>query len=172
MSKVPSGSCSHRPLRPKDFHVSVVGLDHTEFQLLQIARWFFTSYSTPGTAWVRAFVEAEDFFGRKDGPRFAYSLLCVLQVMRRTRKSTFQYSNPACPNCAVILTEVERRLFLSLSELRQGRMGRAQTELMMLCEGNGLEDILIELQALVDILPARDMRHVPGKSREGLVRYV
>lgn len=172
MSHPPKHPCGHRPLRPKELHVTAVGLDQTEFQLLQIARWFFTSYATPGTAWVRAFVEAEDFFGRSDGPRYAYALLCVLQVMRRTRQSTFQFSNPSCPDCAVILTEVERRLFQALANYRRGRIGHTQAEVMMLCEGNGCEDMMVELQKLVELLPDRIEHITPLDASEGVVRYV
>ena len=164
--------CRHRPLRPKEAHVTSVGLDRTEFQLLQMARWFFTSYSTSGTAWVRAFVEAEGFFGRTNGPRYAYGLLRVLQVIRRTRRSAFRFNNPSCPDCAVVLTEMERRLFQSLIDLRQGRVGRAQAEIMMLSEGNGFEHILIEIQQLVDLLPDRLEQNAQHSASEEATRYV
>lgn len=172
MTKRPNSPCTHRPLRPKELHISAVDLDQTEFHLLQVARWFFNSYASQGLSWVRAFVEAEDFFGRDDGPRRAYALLTVLQVMRRTRQSTFQFSNPSCPDCAMILTEVERRLFLSLAELRQGRLGRAQAELMMLCEGNLSEDMIVEVQRLAELLPERAVTHPATAYLPGVPRYV
>ncbi|MEJ8560489.1 hypothetical protein QTO30_04090 [Yoonia sp. GPGPB17] len=96
---------------------------------------------------------AEAMFGEKDGPVIALRLLDALRCMRFARKSVFCFSAPTCEGCAAIVTEHERRLMAALRGVRLGQLGRTQTELMMLCEGNDITQTVGAFARLAALLP-------------------
>lgn len=133
----------------KDRLVHDLNLTLEEQITLTVARLFFQSFSTPeGYTWLAAMAEAEARFGYVDGPLIAARLLAALQVIRRSRRSTFMFNSPTCPGCAAIATEHERRLMTALSCIRRGDKGTARVEVIMLCEGHRTEMVLSALDAL------------------------
>ncbi|MFW5654886.1 MAG: hypothetical protein ACOCYW_04470 [Roseicyclus sp.] len=155
MSRLDPRRCGRRP-DAKDRDLRDLGLDLEEEIALNIARLFFQSFAAPeSSAWMAALAEAEARFGPRDGPILAARILAALQAVRKSRRSTFLFNSPACPGCAAVATEHERRLMRALSALRRGDRGTARLEAMMLCEGNRLDAVLGALAALGAVLDGR-----------------
>jgi len=157
--------CGRQP-EPKDCYLSSLNLTLEEQTALTIARYFFQSFAAPHTnAWITAMAESEARFGYREGPVIAARLLATLQVIRRARNSVFMFNSPACPGCAAIATEHERRLMTALSAHRRGDVGTARLEMMMLCEGNRVDMVLCGLACLGQALDG----HLPENPRRASV---
>lgn len=151
--------CGRNP-SDKDCYVKDLDLTPSEEAVLKISRYYFQSFACPEShAWIRAMIEAEDRFGYENGPRVAARTLAALQAVRNARQSDFIFNAPDCPGCALIATEQERRMMLSLAAIRRGDVGRARMEIMMLCEGTGVSYVLSAMGAVSRVL--RDVG--PGK---------
>ena len=94
------------------------------------------------------------------GAGFAMKVFEAMKAVRTTRKSTFTFSSPTCPGCSEILTEHERRMLLALAAIRVGKIGVAQLELMMLCEGNDVGHVIEAFAAVADAMPVRECQEV------------
>lgn len=133
----------------KDRPIHLLGLDPAERALLGIARLMFQTFSPADVGdWIAALTRAEAAFGPAQGAMIFARLARLLQCMRQSRRSVFLFNNPACPGCAAIVTEHERRLMLALVAARQGQAARAAIEVMMLCEGNEIDRVLAALDDL------------------------
>ncbi|NNV96023.1 hypothetical protein GTF97_18685 [Roseobacter sp. HKCCD8767] len=55
--------------------------------------------------------------------------------------------------CSALLTEHERRFMAALTAVRYGRSGHARLELMMLCEGNDIEEVFKSFAVIADAMP-------------------
>ncbi|MEM8569867.1 MAG: hypothetical protein AAGG56_03065 [Pseudomonadota bacterium] len=158
----------HRKPNPKDRLLGDLDLILEEQIALTIARHYFRSFCAPESeAWIRAIEEAETRFGPVEGPCVASRVLSVLKTIRRARRSTFLFNNPCCIRCAAVATEHERRLVSSLASIRRGNMGRARMEVIMLCEGNGVDQVLAALCDLSETLAGQQQAAVSdGQSKE------
>ena len=147
------GGCNRQPGH-KDAYVSLAGLDHTEVAVLEIARFYLQTHATEcSQSWILGLKASEKFFGIESGARVGVRLLLALQEMRFARRSVFSFNAPQCTGCSKYLSEHERRLITSIAALRRGRLGLAQTEMMMLCEGQDTSAALSAFSELVILLP-------------------
>ncbi|KJZ18572.1 hypothetical protein [Loktanella sp. S4079] len=149
----PYEQCYRTPL-PKEIFRKDADFDEIESQLLTVMRLYFQAFAAPEShAWIGAMDWAEAQFGPTQGPIIAARVLAALMGVRRTRQSVFRFSSPTCPDCAAIVTEHERRFMAAVCAVRRGQVGAAQTELMMLCEGNDTGRTIDALKALRAVLP-------------------
>ena len=155
MSRTHARSCCGRSPEPKEMLLAEADFDDVEKSILAIARYFFQSFAAPQSqGWMAALDLAEATFGDPDGPLIATRLLTTMRAMRYARRSLFSFNCQSCETCAAILTEQERRLITALSAVRNGQIGRAQTELLMLCEGNDITQVIAAMTRLSIALPA------------------
>ncbi|MDX8354795.1 hypothetical protein [Cognatiyoonia sp. IB215182] len=156
-----SKSQSHCGRRPdqKEILRTDARFDYAEDHILTIARFFFQSFACPQShAWLRASDIAQTAFGDEIGPIIAARLVDVLRSVREARRSVFHFNSPVCEGCAAIVSEHERRLMGALQAVCRGNAGRAQTELMMLCEGNNITQSLGAMTRLSLMLPLAQMQ--------------
>lgn len=147
-----SDNCGRRP-GPKDCNVEDMGLTLSEIAVLRIARLYFMSFTGCGdTAWIGAGTEAQAEFGESRGSLVAARVLGMLTAIRTPRRTVFVYNAPTCAFCCTILTEHERRMMTALRAVRTGEIGRAQVEILMLCEGNGSDVVFDAVSALAEII--------------------
>ena len=147
------GGCNRQP-SPKDTYVNSVGLDQTEVELLEIARFYLQTHAVEySQSWILGLKASEKYFGIEGGARVGVRLLLALQEMRFARRSVFSFNAPQCLGCSKYLSEHERRLITSIAALRRGKFGLARAEIMMLCEGHDTSSTLSALSELVILLP-------------------
>jgi hypothetical protein len=148
MKSTGTTGCGRNPAR-NERYLSELNLTLEEQIVLTVARHFFHSFARPNSmAWLNALGEAEARFGRDDGPRIASRILVVLQSVRRARKSVFMFNPSTCPCCSAIATEHERRLMVAVHAMRRDDRGQARLEMLLLCEGNPIEEVLASLSEL------------------------
>lgn len=117
--------------------------------VLQILRLYLQSVAEPGSlAWMAALAGAEEAYDRTYGPQIAVRVLTVMQRVRVSRRSVFDFNSPVCPTCSQIVSEHERRFMIALDCAGDGRLGQAQMELIMLCEGNDVDEALSAMDDL------------------------
>ena len=152
--RVPAaGNCNRQP-SPKEVYVNSAGLDDTDVALLEIVRFYLQTFVVESSqSWILALKAAEKYFGIQEGARIGVRLLLALQEMRFARRSVFSFNAPQCAGCSMYLTEHERRLTTSIGALRRGRLGPAQAEMIMLCEGHDASVVLSAFSELVVMLP-------------------
>lgn len=151
----PRMTCKPHSRRLGDTPVSNLGLDDFEVVLLSVVRHFITSFAAPDTqSWTEALRIASDTFGVSEGAKAAVTLLGVVEAMRRSRRSTFQFSDPNCPTCCSVVTPNERHLMRMVHALRRGRVSEAQTDAMLLCEGAQTEAVLRAAFIFAGLFPA------------------
>lgn len=135
-----------------------------EVDCLLIARLFFASFAAPQSqAWMRAFDEAKKRFYGEQGLTVAHSVLKVLRAVRSSRVSVFRFNSPYCANCCTQLSEHEQRVMTAITAMRAGRQGQARIELILLCEGNGIEPSMTALQELAVVLNSSHSIPLEGK---------
>lgn len=155
MSESRSKCCSDEMFL-RDGGNSTTTISDTEHTVLQIARCYFQSFAVPqGQAWLYATSVAEYGFASAQAPMIAARVLDMVQGMRVSRRSNFQFSNPFCAHCSQIVTPHERLMMLCLAAYRAGRKDQAEAHALLLCEGNPMERFLIETQTLAAQLPYR-----------------
>lgn len=153
MRPLSNNSCCGRAPESKETLVADAGLDRLDAACLEIARCFFATFAAPESQnWICAFSIARGLFTLQDGANIALQLLKLLQAVRQSRVSVFQFNSANCSGCARWLTEHERRLMKAITELRRGHQERALLQMMLLCEGNDTNRVMIELKELVQIL--------------------
>lgn len=145
-----SGGESHGP---RDDAGGIDSLDPQMLCTLTVARYFFQSFAVPQLeGWTRAMSGAEHLLGRRAAPDFACAVLRAVQAMRRSRQSTFHFSNPDCANCAARLSRHERLLLNVLRAFLLGKPQDAAAHAILLCEGNDTGEFLDEMEALSDAM--------------------
>ncbi|MEM9436258.1 MAG: hypothetical protein AAGA15_04390 [Pseudomonadota bacterium] len=153
----PNG-CSGTP-QGNERRVVEMGYDKTERAILTIARLYFLTFSDPCShAWMRAAELARTSF---DEPRATYIAACVLQSvneLRAARSSAFEFSNPECPGCSLVLCESERQYMGALTATRLGRKSAAHASAMLLCEGGDSAPLLATLGDLSELLTSAQTR--------------
>jgi hypothetical protein len=156
MSKTNLGRCENREPQVREISRNAAGFDVAEDTLLTIARSFFQSYAIPESqSWMSGYDIAEAAFGAETGSMIATRMFSALRAVRHSRRSVFCFNSPTCQCCAQVVTEHERRLMQALQSIRCNQMGRAQAELMMLCEGNSVSQVIGTLVQLSMVLPPR-----------------
>lgn len=167
MKDLNHGGC-RRALSDKECFLTELRLPLEEQIALTLARYFFEAFSEPRSmAWLNAFAEAEARFGFVLGPQVAARMTATLQAVRHARRSDFMYNKASCPGCSTIVTEHERRLMMGIHLMRKGDLGRAQLEVMMLCEGNNVDHVL---QAISAFGRSLDETVQPEKIQKGWAR--
>jgi hypothetical protein len=144
--------CDHRTTSA--INLSDTGFDAFEIGLLAVLRRFCTSFCTPQSqAWMGAYGIATELWGISDGPRAAQCLLAVVEAMRRSRPTTFVFSNPACQVCHERITPNERLFMQVVHAARRGNLGQARISAMMLCEGADTQAVVQSALALAGLFP-------------------
>lgn len=153
MKQLSNNSCCHRTPDSKETIVADACLDTLEETCLEVVRHIFVTFAAPASqSWIRAFSIASDVFGTQEGANIALQLTKLLQAVRQSRTSVFQFNSADCSGCARLLTEHERRLMKAITEKRQGHQERAVLQMMLLCEGNSTDCVMTELTKLVQSL--------------------
>jgi len=154
MSKInATAHCNRLPL-PKETLRSDAGFDDVEDNILTLARFYFQTFAVPHSqSWIGALDMAEAVFGETIGPMVAMRLLDALRGVRYARKSVYCFNSPTCEGCAAVVTEHERRFMAAFRGVRTGQMGQAQTEMMMLCEGNDITQAIGAMTRLAMLVP-------------------
>lgn len=169
MKRYGTDHCGRREqrLRNKECGLDDLPFVQSERAVLTMARLYFQTFVDPRSmAWARALTDADACFSPRDHPLVAAQVLAVVQAMRLSRRSCFQFNNPTCPCCSAIVTEHERRLILTLHAMRRGDNSRAQLEMMMLCEGNRTDAVLhcmAELARTLDQIDGTDTAAAPAR---------
>lgn len=83
----------------------------------------------------------------------ACALIALVQTVALGRSARFAYSNPACPDCALVLTGTERHLLSLLHHVRRGATGRATAHAAMLCDRCPAQMLLAAAQLVADYAP-------------------
>ncbi|WP_370212163.1 hypothetical protein [Roseovarius sp.] len=142
-------------LGPQDSLLDQSPLDAAERSCLETIRHMLHSFAAPQSqAWMTAVRCADAGFAPATGPLIATQAMRYIDEVRKSRISVFHFNSAACPPCAAVLTEHERRLMLALHWARRGHPARARLELMLLCEGNEIAHAMARLTALSRALPA------------------
>ena len=156
MSKNNTNCCKNREPQVREICRNSLGLDLQEDTFLTISRSFFQNYADPESqSWMSGYDISEAVFGDEIGSRIATQVFTALRSVRYSRRSVFCFNSPTCSFCTQFVTEHERRLVQALQFIRCNHMGRAQTELMMLCEGNNISQVSAALVQLSMFLPVR-----------------
>ena len=160
-----SAHCNRQPL-PKEILRSDAGFDDVEDNLLTLARFFFQTFAIPQSqSWMNGLDMAEATFGDTIGPMVAMRMLDALRGVRYARRAVYCFNSPTCKGCAAVVTEHERRFMAAFRGIRSGQIGHAQTELMMLCEGNDITQVIGAMTRLSLLLP-------PLEAKRGAPAYV
>lgn len=132
-----------RKASAQDVELSESGLDRDEQILLTIMRYYFQSFAMPQSqGWMQAIRVGYEAFPEKEAANLTMAVLAVVQTMRSSRQSGFQFSNPDCAHCARTLSGDERQLMGTVASTRRGQRSRAHTHALLLCEGNDTEQFL------------------------------
>ncbi len=144
----------HHSLSPTELLLADSGFDVIEYRLLAISRYFLVSYTKPQTAaWEIAFDLSCVDFGERDGPHVAMALVNLLRAMRESRKTTFHFNNPRCPQCAGRVCDCERHLIGAIKAARHRKIADVRMESLILCEGFDTEPLIMAINSLVALLP-------------------
>lgn len=123
--------------------------DPFEVLVLEITRHFIVGIHHPAShAWMDAFFIAEDRMGQPYGALVASHVLKVVNAVRKTRSAGFNYCNPHCLECARFITQEERYLITALYSLRRDNRSHAQTQAMLLCQGEDDTNVIMTLKHL------------------------
>jgi hypothetical protein len=149
-----SNGCGRTP-EVKESLISGMDLSEEDKTILQIIRFYMQSVTYPkALSWMAAFSIADMTFGPVHGPQIAVRALDVLQQVRLSRRSVFNFNSPTCPTCRQIITEHERRFMVALNCVKDGLAGQAQIEMIMLCEGNDVNRAIIAMDSLNALIQA------------------
>ena len=153
---------SHSPAESLFAHS---GFDLIECRLLTISRYLLVSYAKPQTAaWEIAFDLSCVDFGECDGPLVAMALVNLLRAMRESRKTTFHFNNPRCPECAGRICDCERHLIGAIKAARNRKIADVRMESLILCEGFDTEPLILAIGGLIALLPTVKPVTVPART--------
>ncbi len=142
-------ACNHGPFGNRKLLVNA-GLDPFELAFLQISRYFFAAFSDPETRhWTTAFALAKRSWGAIHGPAIATGIVEVLDAMRITRRETFMFSNPVCPNCSAKISDHERHLMACVVAVRKGHRAKLNAGALMLFNGQEPRVFIAALDAFI-----------------------
>lgn len=157
-----------RPCHRTSNESDVVTLGYTtdERGVLTLARFYFQSFTNPqDQSWLNAVGHALQQFGHQDGPNIAVAVLAVVQTMRRSRMSVFQFNCAECRTCSVYVTAAERTFMSIIRAAAANNAEAAEGHAMILCEGNDTVPLVRAAFTLVQLLypegAARSQRYAP-----------
>lgn len=126
--------------------------DYTEVTVLSVARYFWQTFAVPETqSWLSALGLAEQRCRQGHGRELGLEILTTVQAMRYARVSCFEFSNPACRHCAMVVTGHERCFMSVFRAVRDGQLDLARTFAMILCEGNDTTQFMERMGVLVTL---------------------
>jgi hypothetical protein len=108
---------------------------------------------------------AEAWFGLGTGLTVASEVFYLFKALRQARRSTFRFSNPACPVCREFVTEHEQMLIDIIVSLQTQNLVCARTTAIMLCEGHDENPLL---DAAADI--AETLAHIRVLAKPTLMK--
>ncbi|MEM9434635.1 MAG: hypothetical protein AAGA12_12000 [Pseudomonadota bacterium] len=118
-------------------------LDPFERAFLTIARHFISNFEEPSDqCWMQAFLESERVFPPPFGATIAHAIAIILTCVRDHRQSAFSYFRVGDPLADMAMTKEERYLILTLRGTRFQQKTMAQTNALLLCEGDGSSALL------------------------------
>lgn len=154
-----SGTCG-RTMDARDTAITDLGFDAIEITILAIARFYWQAFAVPESqSWLRALHLADERFGTHKGQEVGLGILWAVQAMRMSRRSCFQYNNPQCPGCAVIVSEHEQHFMAAFRGVRNGSIGKARTHALILCEGNDAAVMLARMGDLARVVHPEKPAH-------------
>lgn len=125
-------------------------LDRFEHSILQITQLMCQSYAHPHShAWEKALLMSKERFGTIGGGVVATAVLELLNALRKSRRTTFKFTNPFCPCCRASVSECEMRLLAIIKGKRTAQNQRVQMEAVILCEGFPAQKFLDSVDALI-----------------------
>lgn len=111
-------------------------LTRSDCNVLEALRLFCVGYANPDSfAWEAGFDVCLKEFGPAHGPQIGMGIMNVMRSLRLTRRSTFKFTNPACPCCRSSLSEHELQLMILLKTEHHADGVTRQTNAVILCEG-------------------------------------
>ncbi|MEM1064516.1 MAG: hypothetical protein AAF771_07865 [Pseudomonadota bacterium] len=160
MSGDGSPCCGRHPT-PKETTVEEAAFDSAALAVLEVARYYWQTFAIPQSqSWLCALQRAETRFPGLNGVEVGLDTLAAVQAMRMSRTSCFNFNNPGCPHCSLIVSEHERQFMNVLQAVRQGRVGAAKTHAMILCEGNDTERLIMRMVSLARALTPEEIEPV------------
>lgn len=139
--------------------VTGAGLLQEEILVLQVLRFFCMTYSNPGShAWEEAYAMSVRELGSKDGPRVSHEIMNCIRALRCTRKTGFDFIDPTCPCCRMMLAHHESH-FMRLLKAERANDGLArQMSAVILCEGENPSLFLQSISSLANQLDSLTVR--------------
>lgn len=127
-------------------------LDRFEYNILQIVQLMCQNYAQPKSqAWEKALAQSVEKFGTIGGGAVAIAVLNMLCALRKSRRTSFQFTNPFCPCCRNSISECEMRLLNIINGKRMGQTQKTHMNSVILCEGFPAEDFLEKVDKLISI---------------------
>lgn len=138
-----AGHGHSRPGKPDEVALDSLNPDLFARLTLALMRWHFQTFAAPDSqGWLTALRCATTHVGPRAAGPLCYDLVALIQALRSTRSSPFRFNPEGCACCRVWLTPEERLLLELIAALRQGRKGRAQTLVQLLCDGATSDDLI------------------------------
>lgn len=123
-----------------------------EWNALEVARYFFTSFSRPETqAWTEGFRRAEEMFPAPFGATIANAILIAVNEVRARRERTFEFMCPECERQSGRMTPEERYLMSTISAIRAGNRSAAHMHALLLCESEDTSGFVEAVERLAII---------------------
>lgn len=158
------GHGPNRPGKPDEVRLDSLNPDLFARLTLALMRWHFQTFATPDSqGWLTALRLATTHVGPRNAGPLCYDLVALIQALRATRSSPFRFNPEDCGCCRVWLTPEERLLLEFIAALRQGRNGRAQTLVQMLCDGVPGDDLIAMAEIYI-------RRHAPQPAASPLTQ--
>lgn len=144
-----AASTDHHYPHLKHALVADQGFDSQELAFLALCRRLFEAMVTRDqAAWARVYRLAERQNGRAQSEPILRYTKYVVEAMRQSRASVFNYSKDSCLGCRKAITPEERLLVQCFHAIRRGHRSRAAAAAMMLCEGNDSARLFVSLEML------------------------
>ncbi|MCG8405205.1 MAG: hypothetical protein MI923_08420 [Phycisphaerales bacterium] len=125
-------------------------LDRFEYSILQIVQLMCQNYVQPTShAWEKALAQSAAMFGTVGGGAVAIAVLNMLSALRKSRRTSFQFTDPFCACCRTSISECEMRLLNIINGKRTGQTQKIHMNSVILCEGFPAEDFLEKIDTLI-----------------------
>lgn len=135
-TSLPGRDPVRRPGRPEEWALDDLALPPFQHLVLQLCRWHFHAFTLPESqGWLNALRLAGSVVGPVRAGALCYDVVALVEALRRTRRSVFQFNPEACAGCRHWTTADERRLLGLLEAVERGQTGRAQTCAQLLSDG-------------------------------------
>ncbi len=120
---------------------------------LTILRLYCVSFASPEThAWRQAVQLSLNTFGHHEGSIIGCALMETIDGIRCQRKSPFNFSDPRCEHCRMIVTEQESQILRALRAIRAREPNEAQAIGRQLLEDKNTRRFISALQRAADAI--------------------